>query len=273
MVETKSYWTAWSPYWSYQEDFFLDSESINKLTVFITNPVLIIGAGQGLLVEQLQKNEFTVDGIDLEPQMISYAKERRGLDLIQADASNMPFANDSYKTSIIATGVIDFIDDEEQIKLIIDEALRVTDSSGKVFVAFYKYHPKVDALLKYTGMITDKSLLRFKKLAEMTMLSFENPFQFIDTVRNEVKVGFLNAIFVLMKTQLLLPKKEKKVKNKLSALWKRAKNELDNPQSLLDCLPELVPYRNREQIRSLFKKLNFSIKNMYFYDSCTIVQL
>jgi ubiquinone/menaquinone biosynthesis C-methylase UbiE len=273
MVETKSYWKAWSPYWSYQEDFFLDSESINKLTVFITNPVLIIGAGQGLLVEQLQKNEFTVDGIDLEPQMISYAKERRGLDLIQADASNMPFANDSYKTSIIATGVIDFIDDEEQIKLIIDEALRVTDSSGKVFVAFYKYHPKVDALLKHTGLITENRLLRFKKLAEMTMLSFENPFQFINTVRKEAKVGFLNAIFVLMKTQLLLPKKEKKVKNKLSALWKRAKNELDNPQSLLDCLPELVPYRNREQIRSLFKKLNFSIKNMHCYGSCTIVQL
>jgi ubiquinone/menaquinone biosynthesis C-methylase UbiE len=273
MKETVSYWTAWSPYWSYQEDFFLDSESIDKLTVFITNPVLIIGAGQGLLVEQLQKKDFMVDGIDLDPQMISYAQKRRGIDLVQTDASNMPFANNSYKTSIVATGVVDFIDDEEQIKLIIDEALRVTDSSGKVFVAFYKYHPKVEALLKYTGMITDKSLLRFKKLAEITMLSFENPFQFINTVRKEAKVSYLYAIFVLMKAQLFLPKKEKKESKKLSALWKQAKNELDNPQSLIDCLPELVPYRNEEQIRCLFKKLNFSIKKMYFYDCCTIVQL
>ena len=273
MKEATSYWTAWSPYWSYLEDFFLDLEAIDKLAVVITNPVLIIGAGQGLLVEQLQKKNFKVDGIELDPQMISYAEKRRGLELVQADAGNMPFANDNYKTSIIATGVVDFINDEKQIKLIINEALRITEDSGKVFVAFYKYHPKVEALLKYTGMITDKSLLRFKRLSEMTILSFENPFQFINTVRKEAKVGFLNAIFVLMKTQLLLPKKEKKVKNKLSALWKRAKNELDNPQSLIDCLPELVPYRNGEQIRGLFKKLNFSIKNMYFYDSCTVVQL
>jgi len=273
MSETKSYWTAWSPYWSYQEDFFLDLDAINKLSAFITNPVLIIGAGQGLLVEQLRKKNFTVDGIDSEPQMISNAKKRRGLDLIQANARNMPFANNSYKTSVIATGVVDFMDDEEQIKLIINEALRVADHSEKVFVAFYKYHPKVEALLKYTGIITDKRLLRFKKLAEMTMLSFENPLRFVRAVQNEANVGFLSSIFILMKAQLLLPKKEKKASRKLSALWKRARNELDNPQSLIDCLPELVPYRNREEIKNLFKNLNLSIKNMYFYDSCTIVQL
>jgi ubiquinone/menaquinone biosynthesis C-methylase UbiE len=273
MKEASSYWTAWSPYWSYQEDFFLDLDAINKLAVFITNPVLIIGAGQGLLVEQLQKNNFTVDGIDLNPQMISYAKERRGLNLIQANAGDMPFADDSYKTSIIATGVVDFIDDEEQIKLIINEALRVTETSGRVFVAFYKYHPRVDALLKSTGIITENRSLRFKKLAEMTMLSFENPLRFVRAVQNEANVGFLSSIFILMKAQMLLPKKEKRESKKLSVLWKRAKRELDNPQSLIDCLPELVPYRNREEIKNLFKKLDFPIKNMYFYDSCTIVQV
>ena len=58
MEETKSYWTAWSPYWSHQEDFFLDLDAINKLSAFITSPALIIGAGQGLLVEQLQKKRL-----------------------------------------------------------------------------------------------------------------------------------------------------------------------------------------------------------------------
>jgi hypothetical protein len=195
------------------------------------------------------------------------------LDLIQADASNMPFADDSYKTSIIATGVVDFMDDEEQIKSIINEALRVTDKTGKVFVAFYKYHPRVDALLKHTGLITENRLLRFKKLAEMTMLSFENPIRFISAVRKETNIGFLGTLFILLRTQLFLPKKEKRESRKLSAVWKRARNELDNPQSLIDCLPELVPYRSKEEIISLFKDLNFSITNMYFYDSCTIVQL
>jgi len=273
MEETASYWAAWSPYWSYQEDFFLDLEAINKLSAFITNPALIIGAGQGLLVEQLRKKDFTVDGIDSDTQMISYAKKRRGINLIQANAKEIPFADDSYETSIIATGVVDFIDDEEQIKLIINEALRVTETSGRVFVAFYKYHPRVDALLKSTGIITENRSLRFKKLAEMTILSFENPIRFISAVRKEANIGFLKTMFILMRTQLFLPKKEKRESKKLSALWKRAKKELDNPQSLIDCLPELVPYRNREEIKNLFKKLDFPIKNMYFYDSCTIVQV
>jgi hypothetical protein len=273
MVEKESYWTKWSPYWSYQEDFFLDSDTINKLAVYISNPVLIIGAGQGLLIEQLHKKNFTVDGIDSDPQMISHAKQRRGLDLIQANAGNMPFADDSYKTSIIATGVVDFINDQEQIRLIINEALRVTDSSGRVFVAFYKYHPKVEALLKCTGIITDKSLLRFKKLAEMTLLSFEHPLRFINVARTETNIGFLNAFFIFIKTQLFSLKKEKRARRDLSSLWKRAKNELDNPQSLIDCLPESVPYRNPEHISGLLKNLSFSVKNMYYYDSCTVVRL
>lgn len=273
VVEKVSHWSAWAPYWSYQEDFFLDSKTINKLSAAIASPVLIIGAGQGLLVDQLLKNDFTVDGIDSDPQMISYAKKRRGLNLIQANATNLPFADDSYKTSIIATGVVDFIDDEEQIRLIINEALRVTDDSGKVFIAFYRYHPEVEAILKFMGTITKERILRFKKLNEMTILSLENPLKFISAVRKEANVGLINAFFVLMKAQLFLPKKEKKQSRRLSVIWKKAKNELDNPQSLIDCLPELVPYRKDREIRNLLKSLNLSIKNIHVYDGCTIVQL
>lgn len=65
MTELASFWKTWSPYWSYIEDSSLDLETINKLTIAIRNPVLIIGAGQGLLVEQLQKKGFKVDGVDL----------------------------------------------------------------------------------------------------------------------------------------------------------------------------------------------------------------
>jgi hypothetical protein len=273
VLEKQSYWTAWSPYWSYQEDFFLDSETINKISAAFASPVLIIGAGQGLLVDQLQKNGFSVDGIDSDPQMISYAKKRRGLDLVLANAANLPFANNSYQTCIIATGVVDFIDNEGQIKLIINEALRVTDGSGKVFIAFYKYHPKVEAILKFMGIITEERILRFKKLSEITILSLENPLKFISAVRKEANVGLINAFFVLMKAQLFLPKKEKKQSRRLSVIWKQAKHELNNPQSLIDSLPELVPYRKDREIRNLLKGLNFSIKKMHFYDGCTMVQL
>lgn len=273
MAEMESFWRTWAPYWSYQEDFALDIEGINKLTTAVVGPVLIIGAGQGLLVEQLQKKGFKVDGVDLEPNMIMYAKKRRGLNLIQANAKNMPFSDKSYKTSIIATGVVDFLDDEEQIKLIINEALRVTDDSGKVFVTFYKYHPKVEKLLRYVGGITDKGLLHFKKTYEMTKLSFDSPIEFFRAVKNEANVSFFRSFLILIKTVMLLPKKEKRQRKKMSKLWKQATNELDNPELLIECAPEFVPYRNEENIRNLFKNLNIPIRHMFIYDSCMVVQL
>lgn len=273
MTERASFWKTWSPYWSYCEDSSLDVEAINKLTIAIRNPVLIIGAGQGLLVEQLQKKGFKVDGVDLEPNMIMYAKERRGLNLIQANAKNMPFSDKSYKTSIITTGVVDFLDDEEQIKLIINEALRVTDDSGKAFVAFYKYHRKVEKHLKDTGLITDKGLLRYRRLYELTKISFDNPVGFISAIKNDANVGFLSALLALIGTAILLPKKDKRRRKDFSKIWKQASRELYNPELLIDCSPEFVPYRNEEQIRNLFKNLNIPIHNMFIYASCAVVQL
>jgi len=273
MTGTTSFWTAWAPYWSYEEDFFLGIEIINQLAVDIISPVLIVGAGQGLLVEQLQKKGFKVDGIDLDPQMVIYAKKRRGLDIIQGDAKNMPFANNSYKTSVIASGVVDFINDEEQIQSIINETLRITDDSGKVFVAFYKYHPKVEKLLKLINLITDDGLHRFQKMYEMCRLSIDKPMECIKVIENEANIGFFHALLILVKSQMFLPKKEKRSNKRWAEAWKKATKELDNPKYLIDCAPEFLPYRNEEKIRKLFAQLNFNIHNMRVYDNCTIVQI
>jgi len=273
MKELATFWRTWAPYWSHQEDFALDIEAINKLTTAIVGPVLVIGAGQGLLVERLQLKGFKAEGVDLDPDMIMYGKSRRGLNLIQANAKDMPFEDRSYKTSIIATGVVDFLSDEEEIRLIINEARRVTDDSGKVFVAFYRYHPEVERALRDIGLITDNGLNRFRRLYEMTMLSCCDRIGFIRAIKNEAKVGFFGALWLLLKTQTRLPKKEKRERKGMAKLWRQARKELDNPKSLIDCLPEHIPYRNEEQIRNLFKNLNVPIRNMFIYDSCTLVQL
>jgi hypothetical protein len=96
----------------------------------------------------------------------------------------MPFSDRSYTTSIIATGVVDFMEDEEEIESIINEARRVTDDSGKVFVAFYQYHPKVEQLFRYSGLITDKGVHLFRRMGEMTKLSCDNPIGYIKAFIN-----------------------------------------------------------------------------------------
>lgn len=270
MTEWTNYWTTWAPYWSYEEENFLDLETINKLAPAIINPALIIGAGQGLLVEQLRKKGFKVDGVDLDPNMIMHAKTRRGLNLIQANAKNMPFADKTYKTSIIATGVVDFLDDEEEIRLIMNEAFRVTENSGKVFVAFYKYSPKVEKLLRSIDLITDKGFHRFKRMYELIRLSLDDPIAFIRTIKHDGKLGFFGAFLILIKP---LPKKEKTAAKNIAKIWKQACSGLANPELLIRSLPELLPYRSEQDIRNLFKNLNMPIHNMSIFESCVVAQL
>jgi len=70
------FWEKLAPYLSYIEDNFLDLEAIRKLQQHIGDPVLVVGAGQGLLVEELKNIGYTVDGIDNNPRMIEFAENR-----------------------------------------------------------------------------------------------------------------------------------------------------------------------------------------------------
>ena len=265
MIDCTDYWEKLAPYWSYCEDNFLDLESIDELTSLIESPVLIIGAGQGLLVEQLQKRGLKVDGIELSPTMIRFAKERRGIDLIEANAKQMPFDNRSYRTSIIATGVVDFMDDEEQIGLILKETLRVTEDPQGVLVAFFKFHPQVEKLFQYTGQLTDSGLWDMKRTNELTRLS---PLQSLFAIKKDANISLFKAFLMVIRTQMFLPRKEKKAFKNMIEMWQHV---IKNPDELIELIPDEVPYRKETQIRDLFNKLGISIRNMYSYYSCTIV--
>ena len=115
-----------------------DRRTRSSESYFITRDYLI----QGLLVERLQKSGHKFDGVDLSPQMVRHAEMRRGVKLIEADARSLPFASETYNTAIIATGVVDFLEDDGQIGLIVNEARRVTEDSGKVLVGFHAGTPR-----------------------------------------------------------------------------------------------------------------------------------
>ena len=77
-IENSNFWEVWAPYLSYVENNHLDLDCIRQLKNHVNDPVLVVGAGQGLIVEDLQKMGFKADGIELNPTMIEYAKKRRG---------------------------------------------------------------------------------------------------------------------------------------------------------------------------------------------------
>src|SRR5438270_8700987 len=120
MSHASDYWDALAPHHASLENNFFDLPSLRRIIHEIQQPVLVVGAGQGLIVEELIKNGFHTDGVDLSPEMIRYAKRRRGLTIIEADAKALPFGAGTYQTIIYATGVVDFMGDEEQIGVILN---------------------------------------------------------------------------------------------------------------------------------------------------------
>ena len=55
----------------------------------------------------------------------------------------------------------------------------------------------------------------------------------------------------------------------MSKIWKEA----SNPEQLIDCVPDSVPYRNEEMIRGLFEKIDIPIREVFPFDSCAMVQV
>src|SRR5712671_5557604 len=108
MTRSSNFWDALAPYHSTVENSYLDLPSLRHILHDIHQPVLVVGAGQGLIVAELQNKGIQCEGVDLSSEMIRYARIRRALALAQADARSMPFGDGTYRTLIYATGVVDF---------------------------------------------------------------------------------------------------------------------------------------------------------------------
>jgi ubiquinone/menaquinone biosynthesis C-methylase UbiE len=265
MTDVGRFWDTWAPYLSYIEDNHLDLANIRKLDSIISDPVLIIGAGQGLLVEQLQKSGHEADGVDRSPQMIKYAETRRGLKLIEADARNLPFESGRYSTAIIATGVVDFLNDEREIELIISEARRVTKNSGKVLVALLGVHPAAERFARRIGLIAGGTFNQ-RKMLHLTSLSSS---QKLKTFRTDGRMGIFSAFREILFLQMFLPGKEKKMTKKMAEVLKTA----DNPQVLIDSGMESMPFRNEHDVRALFARLQVPIgRFIVFGNYCYVVE-
>ncbi len=169
------FWNVLAQFHAEIEDTNFDLASVRRLLPEIQSPVLVVGAGQGLIVEELRKRGFECEGVDLSPEMIQQAKLRRGISLVQADAKAMPFPTASYATIIYATGVVDFTAEDDEIRSILAEGRRVVKESGKIFVAFYKTSAVQADLLELVRLIRDHRAA-FRESLEINLL---NPVQLV----------------------------------------------------------------------------------------------
>jgi SAM-dependent methyltransferase len=265
MTHPSEFWDALAPHHSTIENSYLDLKSLRRIEHNIHQPVLVVGAGQGLIVAELRRNGFQCDGVDLSSEMIRYAKIRRGLNLVQADARAMPFAQGTYATIIYATGVVDFIADEGAIRAILNEGRRIVHPLGTIFVAFYQLSAPMEDFLARVGLLTE-NMLSHKESLKIYLL---NPIQTLAWVAKKARIGRPRTAFLLFRLWLLSTRQEKLMTFRMQ----RMLSKIDDANSLINVAPETQPYRNEAEILNLFRSLGIPIKEFQSCGNCSIVQI
>lgn len=259
------FWDRLAPHHAALEDNYFDLRSVRKLRKAIRQPVLVVGAGQGLIVAELRRQGLQCEGLDLSPEMVKYAKSRRGLALIEADAKAMPFAPAAYETIIYATGVIDFIGDEEAIRAILEEGRRVMKPGGKIFIAFYRFSRAQEDYLRRVGLLRNH-ILAHRQCLEMYLLS---PAQIVAWVAQRPGFGYVRAVSSLIRLSTFGSIREKVITFRMQRIFRN----LQDARALIQAAPEQQPYRNETEIRSLFQRVGIPPKHVQALGSCYIVQI
>ncbi|HEX5221709.1 MAG TPA: class I SAM-dependent methyltransferase [Verrucomicrobiae bacterium] len=266
VTETENkFWDTLAPHHAAIEDNFLNRASLRRIMKDVRSPVLVVGAGQGLLVAELLSSGFQCDGVDFSPEMIRHAKSRRGLDLIQADASAMPLGNATYETIIYATGVIDFTSDENVIRNMLAEGRRVTRPGGKIFVAFYRSSPVLERLLNRLGLLSNH-VLRQRECLETYLLT---PAQMIKWLGERARVGRLAAIALVLRLAV-----SGTIREKLTTLkMQRIIRGMEDPHAFLQAAPETLPYRDDVEIKQVFERLRVPLQELHSLATCWVARI
>ena len=272
MSEMSNWWSTWAPIWEHIEEQYLSTAIVDNFIEEISSPVLIIGAGQGLIVKHLKDKGFLADGIDLEKEMIKIAKKRHSIDIIHADAKKLPFKDKSYKTVIIASGVIDYISDKQLIKKIINEALRVVGIHGNLFIAFYQLNNKLSKIYRKIGIIDSNNLFHNKRMFVIDKLTKQDPLLCVDPIMSWTNKKFLQVLFYWTKLGIRLPKELKEERRKMECLFEIARNNNLDTQKLQDSIPESVPYREMGDVKNLINDLGFIFNDIIKYNDCLLVK-
>ena len=262
--QVSDFWDALAPYHASIENNYFDVPSLQRIIGDVDEPVLVIGAGQGLIVEALMQRGLKVDGVDISAEMIRYAALRRKISLVNADARALPFGEGSYDTIIYATGVVDFIDDDSAIQEMFHEARRILIPSGKIFVAFFRMSAPLESFLTRLGLLKG-NLVAFQ---EMMTMHQKTPLQTVAWTSQKANLNYIRTLGLLFRSWFLSTAKEKRAAASMQSIFKK----MPQADSLINAAPLHQPYRDESAIRSLFARLAIPISSMEATESCYIVR-
>jgi ubiquinone/menaquinone biosynthesis C-methylase UbiE len=149
---------------------WLDRAEIDTIADLIRDrEVLEVGCGTGLMLTRMAPIARRVTGVDLSAGMLEKARER-GLNVIQADACDLPFPDASFDAAV-SFKVLAHIED---IRAALAEMCRVVRPGGIVAAEFYNRH-SIRSVIKFAkkpssiggGVVDTDVYTRYDSIAEM----------------------------------------------------------------------------------------------------------
>lgn len=260
-----NYWDTLAPHHWRVENNYLDVSSLGRILGDIREPVLIVGAGQGLIVEELRRQGLRCYGIDLSARMLEYARSRRGLALVRANATSMPFVDGAYETVILATGVIDFMADLRDIGAVMREANRIVSGTGSVFVAFYRFSATQKRFLTSLGLLRDDTL-HMRSSLTLHRLGFGG---MVAWVAKMARISTFQAVLLCIRTGLGSTKQERAA----ALAMRRVIAQSGDPDAFIEAAPETQPYRDKSAITRLLDSVSIRIDDWQASSSCHLVRV
>ncbi len=96
--------------------------------------------------------------------------------------------------------------------------------------------------MRYLGLLTDENRWLARRMHEVFRLK---PVAFLKAVAKQANISFVSALFKFILIPIRMPRKEKEAVRRWSKMW----NEIDNPEELIECVPDSLPYRNAQTIK------------------------
>lgn len=269
MPDPQAWWSAWAPYWHHLEDQHLDSHVGREMIGLLSDPVLVIGAGQGIVVHTLAEAGLEVQGVDADAEMVRLARERRGLTVLQADARDLPLDDGSFGSVVLASGVVDYADATWRIRKMLDEAVRVLAPEGRLYVTFYSLPPALEQAYTRMGVLRD-SRYHLDRLFRINRMVKDSPRHCIWPIMEWTGNGFLRTVINWGSLGLNRPEQLRDGNDRVDRALAQAEADGADIDAMLSCVPGDIPYRHDEDIRRLLEDAGLTMERMLAFEECRI---
>lgn len=270
-MKTDRWWSTWAPVWDHIEDRHFGTRTTEALSDRITSDVLIIGAGQGLIVRYLKDKGIRAVGLDINPDMVRTAKEKYNIDIVEGDAGSLPFDDETFNTVIISSGVVDYGADEAAIARFISEAKRVCRIGGIIFAAFYRIVPPIEKIYRQIGVIDNHNIYHMIRIFEVNEIGARRPFKCMYRIHQWSGMDLIRAFFYWTWVGITLPKEFMGERDWINDIFRKAAEMGIEKKTLLDSVPDKIPYRAKTDIEALLGRINVRYREIMEFDDCSVV--